>query len=463
MAKSATSLLLTGLAVLASASIAAQGASSNGAASHDVVGPVAVAQSSETQGSGTQGSGTQGGGTQGSGTQGSGTQGSGTQSNGTQDSETQGPSRQGPAQEQGVRVRKRKKPVRRQGSRAEVTPEVEAATKRGLAFLASQQLANGAFPADVGFKIGSDYRVTAEDAAHLGITGLAVMAFLACGETVGRGKYGKNLERAVEYLCKTCQENGYLTDNGTRMYSHAFATLALAEVYGMTTNKEVRDVLQRSVNLISDSQNSEGGWRYKPFATDSDMSITVCQVMALRAARNSGISVSPTVIEKAVENVRQSARQPGEESRRSRRRRWGRRSRRPFDNGVFKYQLRWGSRSSFALTAAGVVTLHGAGIYDDPLIDQSVEFLVDNFEEHAQYYHRHLALYYGNYYAVQALFVRGGSAWRRYYRGMRDYFLARQNGDGSWECRIGPGSTFATSIATLVLAIPYQYLPIFQR
>ena len=36
------------------------------------------------------------------------------------------------------------------------------------------------------------------------------------------------------------------------------------------------------------SQNDEGGWRYEPYARESDMSIVVCQVIALRAARNIG-------------------------------------------------------------------------------------------------------------------------------------------------------------------------------
>ena len=35
--------------------------------------------------------------------------------------------------------------------------------------------------------------------------------------------------------------------------------------------------------------------------------------------------------------------------------------------------------------------------------------------------------------------------------------------DGSWPCDVGPGRDFSTAAATLILAITYGYLPIFQR
>ena len=90
------------------------------------------------------------------------------------------------------------------------------------------------------------------------------------------------------------------------MYSHAFATLFLAEVYGMVEREDVKRTLQRSVDLIVDSQNAEGGWRYKPFARESDMSITVCQVLALRSARNVGIHV-PTDDDQATRRTTSTA------------------------------------------------------------------------------------------------------------------------------------------------------------
>ena len=75
----------------------------------------------------------------------------------------------------------------------------------------------------------------------------------------------------------------------------------------------------------------------------------------------------------------------------------------------------------------------------------------------------HYFYYYGHYYAMQAFFVAGGSHWRTYFVKMRTELLANQRRDGSWPCDTGPGEAFSTAVATLILQIPYQYLPIFQR
>lgn len=351
------------------------------------------------------------------------------------------------------------------GGNREVTPEVLQATERGLAYLARTQHAEGYWLADVGFKVNAHYDVTKADTAHIGISALAVMAFLACGELPGRGRYGDVVQRGLDYLIRNTNENGYISTNGTRMYSHAFATLCLAEAYGMTRSKALRDALQRSVTLISDSQNSEGGWRYKPFAQESDMSVTVCQVVALRAARNAGLHVPRTVIDNAVTYVRQSARseREAEWDQFHRDRRLG-----YYNDGVFKYQMVPRARASFPLTAAGVVTLYGAGVYEDPLIERGLEFLLKRMESYNVQFSSHYFFFYGNYYAVQAFYMAGGQRWNRYYDHVKEYLLARQvlrEGPeyGSWTCEVGPGSTFGTAVGTLILAIPFQYLPIFQK
>jgi hypothetical protein len=352
------------------------------------------------------------------------------------------------------------KPVGGGAREHEISADVEAATRRGLAYLARNQSKDGFWTGDVGFKVNASYRITHENSAHPGITGLALMAFLACGEVPGKGRYGAAVDRAVDYLLRCTEENGFIWNNGTRMYSHAFATLALAEVYGMSTRKDVRTALERSVNLIADSQNSEGGWRYKPFAQESDMSITVCQVMALRAARNSGIHVPRNVIDDAVKYVRLSARALGEQShwRRFRSRRYG-----LFNTGVFKYQMRPDARASFALTAAGVTTLYGAGIYQDPLLERGLNFMSAHFQEYNDNFQQHYFFYYGNYYAVQAFYIAGGNRWAHYRRKITAFLLSGQSSEGSWTCPTGPGKNFATSVSVLILGIPFQYLPIFQR
>ncbi|MCA8954457.1 MAG: terpene cyclase/mutase family protein, partial [Planctomycetes bacterium] len=287
---------------------------------------------------------------------------------------------------------------------------------------------------------------------------LALMSFLAGGHAPGRGKYGDSISRGLRYMLACVKENGYINDNGSRMYSHAFATLLLAEVYGMTRRRDVRDALQRAITVIVDSQNAEGGWRYQLFARESDMSITVCQVMALRSARNVGITVPRSTITRAENYVKQSSVHGG--SRRRPRHYGGLEG-----GGAFRYQLRGNSRATFPLTAAGVTTLYAAGNYESRLIEPALEYLRSQLGHFNNQYGRegHYFFYYGHYYAVQAFFTAGGSHWRSYFTTMRRELLRNQRADGSWPCSCGPGTAFSTAVATLILQIPYQYLPIFQR
>ena len=48
----------------------------------------------------------------------------------------------------------------------------------------------------------------------------------------------------------------------------------------------MHEALVNSIRRIERTQNEEGGWRYNPVPYDADVSVTICQVMALRSARN---------------------------------------------------------------------------------------------------------------------------------------------------------------------------------
>jgi hypothetical protein len=344
----------------------------------------------------------------------------------------------------------------------EVTRAHEEAVERGLEWLAAHQNPDGSWTAKIGFKLNSDYRETAE-AGHVGVTALAGTAFLAGGHTPERGRHSAVLARALDYVLSGVQEDGYVTLNGSRMYSHAFATLFLAEVCGMTHRADVRAKLQKAVDFIVETQNQEGGWRYVPFSPESDMSIVVCQVIALRAARNIGIRVPKATIDRAARYVVDSA---ITESNRSDFHNFY-----PDEVGAFNYQRSRGSRSSFPLTAAGVTALHGLGIYSDDSIRRGLDYLRRNLRSFNLHYGRsdggHYFFWYGHYYGVQAMYTAGTafqvSYWEPYFEEVRDELLAMQSADGSWPNKTGPGPAFGTSMAVLVLEIPYRYLPIFQR
>src|SRR5262249_25259648 len=132
------------------------------------------------------------------------------------------------------------------------------------------------------------------------------------------------------------------------MYGHGFGTLFLAEVSGMVhepkLHEQVRSTLKQAVEVILRGQNPEGGWRYHPNSRDADISVTICQIMALRAARNAGVAVPKEKVGKCVDYVKRCQ---------------------DLREGWFRYQAQGGggSHQAFARTAAGVCALNSAGIY----------------------------------------------------------------------------------------------------
>ena len=137
------------------------------------------------------------------------------------------------------------------------------------------------------------------------------------------------------------------------MYSHGFGTLFLAEAYGMTHRPEIREKLQKAVRLIIDTQNIEGGWRYQPVKHDADLSVTICQINALRAARNAGLYVPKETVDACIRYVKQSQN----------------------PDGGFRYMLSGGPSSEFPRSAAGVVALQSAGEYDSKEVRDGIAYL----------------------------------------------------------------------------------------
>ena len=339
--------------------------------------------------------------------------------------------------------------------------DVDDAVARGLAWLDGQQNKNGFWHGVVGSR-GRGYTPIASyelqvqtGSGHLGVTALCGMAFLAGGNLPGRGQYGANVRHAANAVLSCVQENGMLTTSGSRMYSHAFASLFLAEVYGNAASSELKSGLERCTHIIVDTQNAHGGWRYNAFSRDADLSVTVCQLQALRAAHNIGINIPKSTIDRAVAYVVQHQVPSGRAK------------------GLYYYSIH-GRRAfrktdKYSIQAAAATSLLSAGIYEAKLLDEVVDFLERDLDEVMKDSPHHYYFWYGNYYASQVFFQADGllreGCFDRYYQKMRTHLLADQMPDGRWRNPTdeGPGDAFGTAVACIILQIPRHYLPIFQR
>jgi hypothetical protein len=315
-----------------------------------------------------------------------------------------------------------------EGTLEMLTPETDRAIENAMAWLAKQQNADGSFG------VGT-YR------GNIAVTSLSGLAFMSAGSTPGRGLYGPHIDKALSYVMENTSPSGFIAVASTSthgpMYSHGFGTLFLSEAYGMTRRPDIREKLQKAVRLIIDTQNNEGGWRYQPRRADADLSVTICQINALRAARNAGLYVPKETVKACIDYVKHSQN----------------------PDGGFRYMLQGGA-SAFPRSAAGVVALQSAGDYDSKEVRDGIAYLRQYMRE-IKLGNRYSHYFYGHYYAAQAMWIRGGEDWKDWYPAIRNELIHRQYPAGYWQDSIC--NEYGTAMALIILQIPNSFLPIFQR
>jgi hypothetical protein len=315
---------------------------------------------------------------------------------------------------------------------AQVLARVTGAVDRAIAYIASKQNPDGSWNSGNG--------------RNNAINAVALLAMMGRGHVPDRGPFRDVLERGRRFVLSTAQPSGlFASPNASHgpMYEHALATLAMVEMYGMIADPEQEAKTRKAVELIVKVQSPNGGWRYQPHPGDADLSVTVMQIVALRAASNAEIVVPKQTIEKAIAYVKQCA----------------------VPSGGFAYQP--GQGPGPARTAAGILSLQLSGNYDDPMIAKAIEYLAKQplQWQTSEYF------YYLHYYAIQAFFQYGGNAWNAWHPRVRELLLERQNPNGSWD--VPPGcpegqwngqeKILSTAMASLILEIYMHYLPAYQR
>lgn len=317
--------------------------------------------------------------------------------------------------------------------RVVVDERTELAIRGALKWLASKQRSNGSWSAGG----GEQYTVA--------MTGYVLMAFLAAGQLPDEGEYGKQVAGGTSFLLNCVKPDGLISGPGTNgnavMYSHGIATIVLAEIYGQSRDLRIKSKLESAIQLIVNCQNNQGGWRYLPRVTDADLSVTVLQVVALRAAKNAGVEVPQATIDRAVKYVQSC---------------YDERS------GGFTYQPS-DRKPGFARTAAAIYSLQVCGMYDDPRIKTGSQFLFKRVNEDRERFT------YGHFYAAPAQYMIGGETWQRWYTETRETLLGMAERQGEmtfWRAKYDAGSVgevWSTAVFTTILAMPYHYVPLYQR
>ncbi|HVK12580.1 MAG TPA: prenyltransferase/squalene oxidase repeat-containing protein [Gemmataceae bacterium] len=340
-------------------------------------------------------------------------------------------------------------------ARADGPPTDAAETvRKGLEWLARQQdRTDGHFAANTG-----QYPTS--------MTSLAGLCFLQEGSTLREGRYSPQIRKAVEWFLKRSQPNGLLgnpnnpTEANHYMHGHGYALLFLSCVYGEEEDEKRRadleKLLMKAVEFSGLAQTSMGGWGYVSAKENGDWdegSVTITQVQALRAARNAGIVVPKSIIDKAVKYLADCTN----------------------DDGGVRYEYRRAGPSSPALTAAALACGFSAGDYSSPLAKKWISYLLRTVPGGQKGMHRHDE--YTNYYLAQAVYVLGddrygqmfpgtpptaGLRWSAFRQHLFPYLRSTQAADGSWQgSHVGP--VFGTTTALTILQLENNTLPIYQR
>lgn len=271
------------------------------------------------------------------------------------------------------------------------------------------------------------------ESKNCGVAAFCIMALMCGGNVPGEGKYAKEIGMGIQFLLNQQRESGviYGQKKHAVMYQHALAVLALTEAYGMTRNPRIRTAIIKGINLIVETQHPEGGWRYNPKIEKGDISVTVMQVMALKAAVEAGIYVPDDSMKKAIKFIKGCYN--------------------PKEKG-FAYMKGSGGSTKFARTGAGLVSLLTVGLHKDPTLPDIVQYLMKKGDpnKHENHY------WYGHYYMSVGLYHYGGPAWKAYYPKIKKKIL-KDWSKGRYQ------EALSTAWAIMILGVPYRYLPIYQR
>ncbi len=280
-----------------------------------------------------------------------------------------------------------------------------------------------------------------------GVTGMALMAFLASGEDPNFGIYTNQVRKAVKNIILS--QNSGTGFCGNSMYHHGFATLALAESYGSVDDRNlwtaadkeksrsIGAALELAVRaaITSQKKNSFGGWRYSPDSRDADTSVSGAVLMGLLAARNAGVEVPDEAIDRAISYYQSMTSDSGQVA---------------YSGGL------GGFDESLARISIGSLVYSIARRKDLQQYKTTTQYLKQHLEAPANNYREYTA-----YYEAQALFQGDIDSWEKWNKLLVRQLKQQQKPDGSFSGDFGP--QVSTSLSLLALALNYRFLPIYER
>ncbi|MEZ6003631.1 MAG: prenyltransferase/squalene oxidase repeat-containing protein [Planctomycetota bacterium] len=344
---------------------------------------------------------------------------------------------------------------------------VAEAIKAGLEWLKKHQAEDGSWDVDEYWINNVSGGTTCDEGAgiasqDIGITGLALLAFLGDGSSTKQGEYRDVVKRGIGWLTEQQDEDtgliGQEIGHGF-VYDHAIATLALAENYYDSKSPFQKKTTQDALNLIGRARAPYGGWRYEIKSDgDTDTSITGWMIFALKAGDDAHLKIDKEafggalgwldqVTDTSTGRVGYIGPEPGGRSSRTE------------TNSDYPAEL------TEAMTGVGLLcrVFLGQTPQDHPIMNKHGDLLLRMLPEWDEKGHK-VDMYYW-YYGTYAMYQLAGDYWKKWKAAMEKAIIPHQRGDGdykgSWD-PVGPwgyqgGRVYSTATMVLTLEVFYRY------
>lgn len=333
-------------------------------------------------------------------------------------------------------------------------PRTEDAVKHALEWLKRHQSSDGHWDIDAydaNCKGGHCVGVGTAD-YDVGVTGLALLAFLAHGETSQTGPYSDTVRRALSWLKGQQSADGCIGPKTYEkyLYNHSIAAMCLAEAVAMG-EYNYKPAAQNAINYLVQCQNPGMGWRYRNYNVagtpaeeggNNDTSVTGWAVMALKSAKVAELEVPLSAFDGAGAWLDEAMDIDAEYK------------------GTFGYTKKkaFVHKSPYTTTSVGVLVRLLMG--QNKGVQEGVSTLLDRVPDWKQ------ANFYYWYYATLALFQNGGDAWARWNEPLKKALCDSQEtkgcADGSWDPEQDTwgnqgGRVYTTAVGALCLEVYYRY------
>ncbi len=295
------------------------------------------------------------------------------------------------------------------------------------------------------------------------MAGLALLCFLAHGETPSSAEFGQTVEKAMKYLVSQQKPNGGFGGNAFSqhgVYEHGICTYAMSEAFGLTKIMALKEAMDKGIQIIIDNQFPNGGYNYAYKGPRWDLSVAGWQFQALKAAKMAGSSNEKLeeAITRGTDFLRKVAHQPGQ---------------------GFGYANETGGpagASTPSMTGAGTLCLQLLGKPDCAEVRSGLKWLNDTQSpvmnvvwdkaEPAEKSGKGKVPLYAWYYITQAKFQKGGKDWQEWNPKFSTTVIRNQIIEGPlghWEGGDWGKDVYSTAMCTLMLEVYYRYLPTFKH